>query len=113
MSVSSDLHTVCESFESLTLQSASEIASELLSELLTNVCNRDNSPAQGNSGVSSQSLPSAAVVDVCGIVRRHTPSHVLCGYCERETGWEVLQLRCVDQKASGKPAEVTEVRRRM
>lgn len=93
------VHSACES--KFSLQSSDEVVHELLSELLTSVC----SGKWASFSPRACALPSApsmtSAVDVCEVVRQHTPCHVLCGYCEREGGWEVLQLQCVDQKASG------------
>ena len=77
-----------------------EVVTELLSELLKNVCEKEQ---------AFQPLPRSQPVDVCETVRLHTPQHVLGGYCEREGGWELLQVECVDQKASGTPRRVCEL----
>lgn len=100
MATSSDLLALCES--SFRQQSVGDIVGELLSELLTSVSSEEEGlpvPRVPTGGI----VCPASAVDVCKIVRERTPQDVLCGYSERKTGCELLQVRCVDQKASGKP----------
>jgi hypothetical protein len=39
--------------------------------------------------------------DICSVIRDYTPSRILTGYTLRDGHVEVVQLKCVDQKASG------------
>ena len=96
----SDVQSACES--KFGLQSSEEVVHELLSELLTSVCSEEWASLSPRVCTLPSSPGITSAVDVCEVVRQHTPFHVLCGYCDRERGWEVLQLQCVDQKASGK-----------
>jgi hypothetical protein len=95
----SDVQSACES--KFGLQSSEEVVHELLSELLTSVCSEEWASLSPRVCTLPSSPGITSAVDVCEVVRQHTPFHVLCGYCDRERGWEVLQLQCVDQKASG------------
>ena len=94
------VHSTSES--KFSLQSSDGVVREVLNELLTSVCSEE-CPSLSPQACAPPSVPGmTSAVDVCEVVRQHTSCHVLCGYCEREGGWEVLQLQCVDQKASGK-----------
>ena len=100
--------TVCESIGQLSVQSTDDIVSEILSDLLTEVCSKDEQWDIATRSTlaplaSSPPLNSTATVDVCGIVRQQMSGQVLCGYCDWRAGWEVLQLRCVEQRAAGEP----------
>ena len=63
---------------------------ELLRELLENVCDKEWEPQT-----------CCRPVDVCLAVKEHSEQHMLGGYGDREGCWELVQIQCVDQKASG------------
>ena len=86
--------------------SSEEMVDELLSTLLGEVCEKEVEflplGEVCEKEVEFLPLPRSQHVDVCETVRLHSPQHVLGGYCERDGGLELLQVECVDQKASGR-----------
>ena len=61
--------------------------------------------AEAEQGVASELLAPAACNDSCcevvSLIKQHLPNKITTGFSLRRSRMEIMQLRCVEQRASG------------